>query len=149
MIVPGSCVYDREKNIVTLPHSSSSNEKLTLIDDALAMIKSINDKEIGIISICGPYHTGKSYFLSQILGAKDVFKVGSEYASCTRGIWMATTALECDEFVILLLDTEGLDAPDIRSDLTLNNLMTLTTLLSSFMIYNTYVPRRTECNTLQ
>lgn len=113
------------------------------------MIKSINDKKIGILSICGPYHTGKSYFLSQLLGTKNIFNIGSNIASCTRGIWMATSALECDEFVVLLLDTEGSDAPDFQSDSTLTNLMILATLLSSYMIYNTTVPRKTECDKLQ
>lgn len=56
---------------------------------------------------------------------------------------MGTTVLECEEFVLLLLDTEGTDA--VRENVGINNLLVITTLLSSCLIYNSVgVPRNSD-----
>ena len=48
---------------------------------------------------------------------------------------MATTVLECDDFATIVLDTEGIDAVGASETMAMS-LLTLTTLLSSFLIYN-------------
>ena len=48
---------------------------------------------------------------------------------------MATTVLECQDYATVLLDTEGIDAVG-ASETVAMSLLTLTTLLSSFLIYN-------------
>lgn len=48
---------------------------------------------------------------------------------------MATTALECEEFVVVVLDTEGMDSPE-EDGADVSKLMIVTTLLSSLLIYN-------------
>ena len=56
---------------------------------------------------------------------------------------MGTTVLECEEFVLLLLDTEGTDA--VRENTGIDNLLVITTLLSSCLVYNSVgVPRNTD-----
>ena len=76
-----------------------------------------------------------------MLGRKETFKLGHTMEACTRGIWMASSMLECDEFVLLLLDTEGIDAAD-KSNADVANLLVLTMLLSSTFVYNSSrVPR--------
>ena len=70
-----------------------------------------------------------------MLGSPGTFKLGHSMHACTKGIWIATTVLECDEFVAVLLDTEGIDAVG-ASETSAMSLLTLTTLLSSFLIYN-------------
>ena len=58
---------------------------------------------------------------------------------------MGTTALECEEFVLLLLDTEGTDAIEEANSAGVVNLLVMTTLLSSCLIYNsTNVPKSTD-----
>ena len=58
---------------------------------------------------------------------------------------MGTTALECEEFVLLLLDTEGTDAIGEANSAGVVNLFVMTTLLSSCLIYNsTSVPKSTD-----
>lgn len=58
---------------------------------------------------------------------------------------MGTTALECEEFVLLLLDTEGTDAIGETNSDGILNLLVMTTLLSSCFIYNSVgVPRSTD-----
>ena len=62
---------------------------------------------------------------------------------------MATTVLECDEFVAVLLDTEGIDAVG-ASETSAMSLLTLTTLLSSFLIYNSKkVPQKVDLDKMR
>ena len=49
---------------------------------------------------------------------------------------MGTTILECDEFAVLLLDTEGLGAAVESSEGDDAGILTMTILLSSYLIYN-------------
>ena len=108
-----------------------------LNDQALEILNSI-EKPVAVLSICGPYRTGKSYFLSRFLGMKEAFKLGHTTSACTRGIWLSTTALICEEFVLLVLDSEGTDAVGggQTSDQISTSILTLTNLLTSFLIYN-------------
>ena len=58
---------------------------------------------------------------------------------------MGTTALECEEFVLLLLDTEGTDAIGESNSAGVLNLLVVTTLLSSCFIYNSVgIPKSTD-----
>ena len=111
-----------------------NNHSLKLMDDALQLLRTI-DKPLAILAICGPYRSGKSYFISRVLGSPGAFKLGHGMQACTRGIWMATTVLECFDFTTVLLDTEGIDAVGSSETMAMS-LLTLTTLLSSFLIYN-------------
>jgi hypothetical protein len=107
---------------------------LKIVPEALELLKSVH-KPIAILSICGPFRTGKSYLLSSILGCPGAFRVGSGMKACTKGIWMATTALECEEYVVIALDTEGMDSPD-EEGADISKLLIVTTLLSSLLVYN-------------
>ena len=110
--------------------------QLKVVKDSLDVLRSIN-KPLAILSVCGPYRTGKSYLLSRILGSHGSFKVGNTMEACTRGIWMATTILESENSALLLLDTEGMDSCEgDAGDVFINRLMIVTTLFSSFLIYN-------------
>ena len=62
---------------------------------------------------------------------------------------MATTVLECQDFAIVLLDTEGIDAVG-ASETVAMSLLILTTLLSSFLIYNSKkVPQKVDLNKMR
>ena len=124
---PLSCTLETSKQ-------DPNNHSLKLVDDALKLLRTIN-KPLAVLSICGPYQSGKSYFISRVLGSPGAFTLGHSMQVCTRGIWMATTVLECQDYAIVLLDTEGIDAVG-ASETVAMSLLTLTTLLSSFLIYN-------------
>ena len=126
----------------------SQHHGLQLVEDTLELLRSI-DKPVAVLSICGPYRSGKSYFLSRLLGRPGAFQLGHSMRACTRGIWMATTILECQEFAIVLLDTEGIDAIG-ASETTAMSLLTLTTLLSSYLIYNSKkVPQKVDLDKMR
>ena len=125
-----------------------NNHTLKLVDDAVELLRSIN-KPLAVLSICGPYRSGKSYFISRALGSPGAFKLGHSMQACTRGIWMATTVLECQDFTTVLLDTEGIDAGGASETMAMS-LLTLTTLLSSFLIYNSKkVPQKVDLDKMR
>ena len=152
LFVPCNNEYDPNTHtIVKRSPSSNRQRKQYLVPETLELIKNIV-KPVAVLSICGPYRSGKSYFLSRILGVPNAFNISHTMKACTRGIWMATTALECDEFVIVFLDTEGTDDVAASESTTKCNfsLLVLTTLLSSCLIYNSmHVPRRTDLEAMR
>ena len=136
--------YDAATNTLKRKPDSREHEAgLQLYSQAARLLKSIT-KPLAVVSVCGRYRSGKSYFLSRMLGSSDAFSLGHTMHACTFGIWMGTTILECDEYAILLLDTEGIDA--VGSTGTSDaSILVMTILLSSFMIYNSvHAPTRTD-----
>ena len=62
---------------------------------------------------------------------------------------MATTVLECQDFATVLLDTEGIDAVGASETMAMS-LLALTTLLSSFLIYNSKnVPQKLDLSKMR
>ena len=117
-----------------------TRNKVIAVELALELLSGIN-KPVAVLSIAGPTRSGKSYFLSRLLGSHDAFQLGHTFDPQTFGIWMGTTALECDDYVIVLLDTEGIDGV-LATAANDAQLLVLTLLLSSYFIYNSLgVPR--------
>ena len=123
--------------------TDTNSSKLKLVPTAVEILKSIR-KAIAVVAICGLTRTGKSYFLSRLIGDSNAFQLGHTWDGCTHGIWMSTTVLECEEFVVLLLDTEGIGAVSATgADDT--SVFILTILLSSYLIYNSlHLPTRDD-----
>lgn len=117
--------------------SYNKEGKLCLNEDAIKQLEQI-EKPVAVLTICGPYRTGKSYYVSRFLGDDKTFKTSNESDACTFGIWMATRVLECEEFIVIVLDTEGLDNPEVsKSEDDIMNFIVLSSLISSFLVYNT------------
>ena len=66
---PDSCKLEANKGI------QDQDRILVVVEDALCLLCSI-DKPLAILSICGPYRSGKSYFMSRLLGTPGAFKLG-------------------------------------------------------------------------
>ena len=134
---PRSCQLETRK-------LDPNNHSLILVGDALELLRTI-EKPLAVLSICGPYRSGKSYFISRVLGSPHgAFKLGHSMHACTLGIWMATTILECPDFATVLLDA-------VRASETMAmSLLALTTLLSSFLIYNSKnVPQKLDLSKMR
>lgn len=57
--------------------------------EAMLFLESIpKNKKICIISIAGPYRTGKSFLANRILNQNRGFEIGSTVQACTKGIWL-------------------------------------------------------------
>ena len=126
-----------------------SGPTLELVGDTTSLLQTIH-KPLAVLSICGPYRSGKSYFLSRTLGKHPgAFPLGHTMKACTIGMWVATTILECDEYAVLFVDTQGIDAIG-SSERVAMNLMALTALLSSYLIYNSKrVPEKVDLDKLR
>ena len=110
---------------------------------ALDLLKTIK-KPIAVLAIAGPCRTGKSFILSHILGIPEAFQLGHSVNSQTMGIWMATSVLDCGDYCILLLDTEGIDSV-AAEDTSDTKILVATLLLSSYFVYNSMgVPRNND-----
>lgn len=128
-----------EPSIQLATFKKDDTKTLCLHEEALTLLEDIS-KPVAILSICGPYRTGKSYFLSRVLGTTDAFKTSPTNNACTLGIWMATKVLDCGDFVVVLLDTEGTDAARGKQSSIYGDVkksVILCTLISSYFIYNT------------
>ena len=147
LMIPDNVQYDQVTNKLTKRHRGS-RDKLVVTDIGRRLLQSIKEKPVAVLSICGPYRTGKSYILSRTIGDTRAFELGHEMEACTIGIWMGTTVLECDDFVVVMLDTEGICATSAKaSDDT--KILVMTVLLSSLFIYNsTRIPESRDLETM-
>jgi GTPase SAR1 family protein len=92
--------------------------------------------KVAIISVVGPYRTGKSYLLNRLLGRQEGFEIGATVQSCTKGIWIWGKPVKVSpDLHVILMDTEGLNScnRDINID---TKIFTLSVILSSYFIYN-------------
>ncbi len=94
------------------------------------------ESKVAVISVVGPYRTGKSYLLNRLLGRQEGFEIGKTVQSCTKGIWMWNQVRQINPSLsYIVLDTEGLSScnRDINID---TKIFTLSVILSSYFIYN-------------
>ena len=134
LILPSSHVWDPKTGKV-IPRESTPTDplKLVIVEEAVEFLRTI-DKPLAVLSICGPCRSGKSYFLSRLLG-DEFFKVGHTMKACTIGLWISTAILEGEDYSVLLVDTQGIDSTN-STEVVGNKLMSITALLSSYFIYN-------------
>ena len=161
LILPNTHEWNsKEASVITKPFKREESGKqgsatgsrdleLVLIEDAVTLLQTIR-KPLAVLSICGPYRSGKSYFLSRVLGkCPGVFQLGHTMRACTIGLWISTIILECEDYAILLVDTQGIDSISASESVAMN-LMTITALLSSYFIYNSKkVPQNVDVEKLR
>ena len=149
LVLSNEVQYNIKSQTVTCAPSEPTSSKLVVVPSSLNLIRSLGTKPLAVLSICGPYRSGKSYFLSRFLGPNEIFKISNTDDPCTKGIWMSTSVLECEDFIILLLDTEGMESLDSSEDYIIKLLVVATTL-SSTLIYNSMgIPERSDLDNLR
>ncbi|XP_073006148.1 uncharacterized protein [Typha latifolia] len=114
--------------------------KLRLSREGLEAIQRITTP-IAAVAVIGPYRSGKSFLLNQLLtlSCDKGFGVGHMRDTKTKGIWVWGTPVELvidgSKVSVLYLDTEGFESIG-KSNVYDDRIFALATVLSSVLIYN-------------
>ncbi|XP_044487694.1 guanylate-binding protein 4-like isoform X2 [Mangifera indica] len=114
--------------------------KLRLSSEGLEAIRRITTP-IAAVAVIGPYRSGKSFLLNQLLSLScyEGFGVGHMRDTKTKGIWVWGSPLELDiggmKTSVFYLDTEGFESIG-KSNVYDDRIFALATVMSSVLIYN-------------
>lgn len=129
-------VYDDPTDKL-MPH------KLRLNRAAVGALTASAEKYIAPVTMFGPYRSGKSFLLNQLLQRTQGFDVGGTTRACTKGIWIWSAPVPLDVNVgeerlpvdMYFLDCEGTNS--LERDSALDSLLaTVSIFISSVFLYN-------------
>jgi len=107
--------------------------------EGISFLSSLKNQTIAVLSVTGPYRSGKSFLANLIMNNMGGFKVGATINACTKGLWVWGRPIPIPgNKKLIILDSEGLGS--VEKDRTGNidmKIFTLSVLLSSCLIYNT------------
>ncbi|KAL3849916.1 hypothetical protein ACJIZ3_011798 [Penstemon smallii] len=114
--------------------------KLRLSREGLKAIERITNP-IAAVAVIGPYRSGKSFLLNQLLSLScyEGFGVGHMRDTKTKGIWVWGAPVEIDidgvKTSVFYLDTEGFESVG-KSNVYDDRIFALANVMSSVLIYN-------------
>ncbi|KAG6484774.1 hypothetical protein ZIOFF_053299 [Zingiber officinale] len=132
--------FGREEAHFPIVEPDSEHTKLRLAKEGLDAIQRITTP-IAVVAVIGPYRSGKSFLLNQLLSLScdEGFGVGHMRDTKTKGIWVWGTPFEIDingrKISVLYLDTEGFESVG-KSNVYDDRIFALATIMSSVLIYN-------------
>lgn len=134
----GPIISKSEPHALLLP--DSSHIKFEIQEEALSLLSSI-ETNVAIIVVIGPYRSGKSFLLNQMLdlSCKEGFGVGHKREAQTKGVWMWGDPLVVNyhgkPLSLIFLDTEGLENAKM-ADVYDDRIFAFAALTGSLLIYN-------------
>ncbi|PPS13942.1 hypothetical protein GOBAR_AA06637 [Gossypium barbadense] len=138
--VSGSSSIDNFHQPFPIVEPDPGHTKLRLSREGLEAISRITTP-ISAVAVIGPYRSGKSFLLNQLLSLScdEGFGVGHMRDTKTKGIWVWGTPLEVDidgvRTSVFYLDTEGFESVG-KSNVYDDRIFALATVMSSVLIYN-------------
>ncbi|KAG8433505.1 hypothetical protein GDO86_017697 [Hymenochirus boettgeri] len=112
-------------------------QRISVNQEAKRILEKITQPLV-VVSVVGPYRTGKSYLMNKLAGVGSCgFSLGHTVEPKTKGIWMwCVPHPDKSARTLVLLDTEGLG--DVRKGDSKNDsaILSLSLLLSSTLVYN-------------
>jgi len=114
----------------------TSNHTSLIITDGLSQLVD-HRHNISLVSVVGPYHSGKSFLLNALVGDTHVFSVGRKTLPETMGIWICRTEMKAsDGSEVWLMDSEGFFGPGVSESYDAK-IFTIASLLGGHLVYNT------------
>ncbi|KAK6260021.1 hypothetical protein SCA6_014495 [Theobroma cacao] len=139
-LASGSFSIDNFHQPFPIVEPDPGHTKLRLSREGLEAISRITTP-IAAVAAIGPYRSGKSFLLNQLLSLScyEGFGVGHMRDTKTKGIWVWGTPLELDidgvRTSVFYLDTEGFESVG-KSNVYDDRIFALATVMSSVLIYN-------------
>lgn len=140
LLTSGSFSIDDFHQAFPIIEPDPGHTKLRLARAGLEAIERITSP-IAAVAVIGPYRSGKSFLLNQLLSlsCNEGFGVGHMRDTKTKGIWVWGAPLELDingvKTSVFYLDTEGFESVG-KSNVYDDRIFALATVLSSVLIYN-------------
>lgn len=139
-LASGSSSIDSLHQAFPIVEPDPGHTKLRLARQGLEIIESIKNP-IAAVAVIGPYRSGKSFLLNQLLSLScyEGFGVGHMRDTKTKGIWVWGLPVELDidgvKTSVFYLDTEGFESVG-KSNVYDDRIFALATVMSSVLIYN-------------
>jgi len=115
---------------------TANHSSMVPVSKGLQMLMQ-HDAKISVVSVVGPYHSGKSFLLNALAGDTSVFQIGRRTSPETMGIWMCRTDLKAsDGSEVWLMDSEGFFGPGVSESYDAK-IFTIASLLGGHLVYNT------------
>lgn len=140
LLVPSSCEINEFRRAFPIVEPDVGHTKLRLAREGLDVIRRIKSP-IAAVSVIGPYRSGKSFLLNQLLSlpCDKGFGVGHMRDTKTKGIWVwgdpVDVVVDGVKVTVLYLDTEGFESIG-KSNVYDDRIFALATVMSSVLIYN-------------
>ena len=103
--------FESGKPILIVRQSPVAPQKLEIVPNGVDFLRSVN-LPITPVVVIGPYRSGKSFLLNQLLGTEcsKGFGVGHQRHAETKGIWMWSVPQIYQSRAIMYIDTEGFES---------------------------------------
>lgn len=117
------------------------HSKLAVQQEGLDVLRRIKGT-VCPIAVIGPYRSGKSFTLNQLMGVgcDEGFGVGHMRVTQTKGVWLWGEPVEVDlgngeATNLLFIDTEGFESTG-KADIYDDRIFALSALMSQILVYN-------------
>ncbi|KAL6055593.1 guanylate-binding protein 5 isoform X1 [Balamuthia mandrillaris] len=114
---------------------------LEVVEEGLAVLESMTEP-VAIVGVVGPFKTGKSFLLNQLMGRSEGFTIGPTVDPATTGLWLWSEPSKRPltesghSYSVAFLDTEGFFSSQGNEDYDAK-VFSLAALLSSHLLFNT------------
>ena len=70
-------------------HIDHKDGSFQVNSEAMELFESLpRNSKVSVVTIAGPYRTGKSFLANRLLNQSKGFEIGSTTQACTKGIWI-------------------------------------------------------------
>jgi len=114
---------------------TANHSSMVVVPDGLARLAQ-HSGNIALVSVVGPYHSGKSFLLNALLHHTQAFSIGSRTSPETMGIWLCRTNMTAsDGSEVWLMDSEGFFGPGVDESYDAK-VFTVASLVGAHLVYN-------------